>query len=314
MDQQAIQLFENTQVRMVWSEQEEKYYFSIADIVLILTDSEDVKQYIKRMRSRDPELNSKWGTICTPVRMQTMDGKCRQVQAADMEGILRLIQSIPSKKAEPIKQWLAEVGSKRIDQMIDPELTFQMAVEDYRRQGYTDEWINERMKSIMTRKALTDEWKRVGVTQERDYAILTNILTKAWSGMTTREYKTFKGLTKQSLRDNMTGVEVALNTLAEASTRELSRQRNPQSFQQSKNIAQDGGDVAMVARRQLEKKLGKSVISPYNAEQIKQIDNTPITEAKVLPNDPPKKQNNNSPKEQNNNSLKEQNNETSKEK
>ncbi len=283
MEQQAMQLFESTQVRMVWNEEEEKWYFSIADIVQILTDSEDVKQYIKRMRTRDPELNGKWGTICTPVRMRTMDGKYRQVQATDMEGTLRVIQSIPSKKAEPIKQWLAEVGSKRIDQMIDPELTFQMAVEDYRRQGYTDEWINERMKSIMTRKALTDEWKRVGITKEQDYAILTNILTKAWSGMTTREYKTFKGLTKQNLRDNMTGVEVALNTLAEASTRELSRQRNPKTLQQSKHIAQDGGGVAKVARQQLEKELGKSILSPLNAEQIKQIENTPIDDTEILP-------------------------------
>lgn len=283
MEQQAMQLFESTQVRMVWNEEEEKWYFSIADIVQILTDSEDVKQYIKRMRTRDPELNGKWGTICTPVRMRTMDGKYRQVQAADMEGILRVIQSIPSKKAEPIKQWLAEVGSKRIDQMIDPELTFQMAVEDYRRQGYTDEWINERMKSIMTRKALTDEWKRVGITKEQDYAILTNILTKAWSGMTTREYKTFKGLTKQNLRDNMTGVEVALNTLAEASTRELSRQRNPKTLQQSKHIAQDGGGVAKVARQQLEKELGKPVISPYNTEQMKRIEDTHIDDTEILP-------------------------------
>ena len=294
MDQQAIQLFENTQVRMLWNEQEEKYYFSIVDVVKALTDSVDAQAYWRKLKQRLKEEGNETVTSCHAFKMRAADGKMRQTDVADLEQLLRLIQSIPSPNAEPLKQWLAEVGSKRIDQMIDPELTFQMAVEDYRRQGYTDEWINERMKSIMTRKALTDEWKRVGVTQERDYAILTNILTKAWSGMTTREYKTFKGLTKQSLRDNMTGVEVALNTLAEASTRELSRQRNPQSFQQSKNIAQDGGDVARVARRQLEKKLGKPVISPYNAEQIKQIENTPITEAKVLPNDPPKEQNNNS--------------------
>ena len=294
MDQQAIQLFENTQVRMLWNDQEEKYYFSIVDVVKALTDSVDAQAYWRKLKQRLKEEGNETVTSCHAFKMRAADGKMRQTDVADLEQLLRLIQSIPSPKAEPLKQWLAEVGSKRIDQMIDPELTFQMAVEDYRSQGYTNEWINERMKSIMTRKALTDEWKRVGVTQERDYAILTNILTKAWSGMTTREYKTFKGLTKQSLRDNMTGVEVALNTLAEASTRELSRQRNPQSFHQSKNIAQDGGDVAMVARRQLEKKLGKPVISPYNAEQIKQIENTPLTEAKVLPNDPPKEQNNNS--------------------
>ena len=217
------------------------------------------------MRARDPELNSKWGTICTPVRMKAPDGKMRHSQAATMEGILRIIQSIPSKKAEPLKQWLAEVGSQRIDQMIDPELTFQMAVEDYRRQGYSEQWINERMKSIMTRKSLTDEWERVGIKDKREFAILTNILTKAWSGMTTGQYKSYKGLTKESLRDNMTSVEVALNTLAEASTRELSLQRNLKGFESSKRTAKDGGGVAKVARIQLEKQLGRSVISATKA-------------------------------------------------
>lgn len=283
MEQQAMQLFENTQVRMVWNEEEEKYYFSVVDVVKVLTDSVNPTDYLKKLRKRDEQLGLYLGTNCPQVVMQTETGKKRKTLAANTEQLLRIIQSIPSPKAEPLKQWLAEVGSKRIDQMIDPELTFQMAVEDYRRQGYTDEWINERMKSIMTRKALTDEWKRVGITKEQDYAILTNILTKAWSGMSTREYKTFKGLTKQSLRDNMTGVEVALNTLAEASTRELSRQRNPKTLQQSKHIAQDGGGVAKVARQQLEKELGKSILSPLNAEQIKQLENTPIEDIEILP-------------------------------
>ena len=282
MEQQAMQLFENTQVRMVWNEEEEKYYFSVVDVVKVLTDSVNPTDYLKKLRKRDEQLGLYLGTNCPQVVMQTETGKKRKTLAANTEQLLRIIQSIPSPKAEPLKQWLAEVGSKRIDQMIDPELTFQMAVEDYRRQGYTDEWINERMKSIMTRKALTDEWKRVGITKEQDYAILTNILTKAWSGMSTREYKTFKGLTKQSLRDNMTGVEVALNTLAEASTRELSRQRNPKTLQQSKHIAQDGGGVAKVARQQLEKELGKSILSPLNAEQIKQIESIPIEDTEVL--------------------------------
>jgi len=283
MEQQAMQLFENTQVRMVWNEEEEKYYFSVVDVVKVLTDSVNPTDYLKKLRKRDEQLGLYLGTNCPQVVMQTETGKKRKTLAANTEQLLRIIQSIPSPKAEPLKQWLAEVGSKRIDQMIDPELTFQMAVEDYRRQGYTDEWINERMKSIMTRKALTDEWKRVGITKEQDYAILTNILTKAWSGMSTREYKTFKGLTKQSLRDNMTGVEVALNTLAEASTRELSRQRNPKTLQQSKHIAKDGGGVAKVARQQLEKELGKSILSPLNAEQIKQLENTPIEDIEILP-------------------------------
>ncbi len=278
----AIQLFDNTQVRIVWNEEEEQFYFSVVDVIQVLTDSTTPRRYWSDLKRKlSAEGNQTYEKI-VQLRLVSQDGKKRLTDVANMEQLLRIIQSVPSPKAEPLKQWLAEVGSKRIDQMIDPELTFQMAVEDYRRQGYSDEWINERMKSIMTRKSLTDEWKRVGITQERDYAILTNILTKAWSGMDTREYKSFKGLTKQSLRDNMTGVEVALNTLAEASTRELSRQRNPQTFQQSKTIAKDGGGVAKVARQQLERKLGKSVISPLNAQQIQQIENTPIADAKEI--------------------------------
>ncbi len=278
----AIQLFENTQVRIVWNEEEEQFYFSVIDVIQVLTDSATPRRYWSDLKRKlSAEGNQTYEKI-VQLKLVSQDGKKRLTDVANMEQLLRIIQTVPSPKAEPLKQWLAEVGSKRIDQMIDPELTFQMAVEDYRRQGYSDEWINERMKSIMTRKSLTDEWKRVGITQEKDYALLTNILTKAWSGMTTREYKTYKGLTKQSLRDNMTGVEVALNTLAEASTRELSRQRNPQTFQQSKNIAQDGGGVARVARQQLEKKLGKSVISPLNARQIQQIENTPVEDAKII--------------------------------
>lgn len=269
-NESIIQIFEGVNVRIVWNEEEQEYYFAVADIVQILTDSNDVKQYIKRMRSRDAELDSRWGTICTPTRMKAADGKYYKTQAATLEGIFRIIQSIPSKKAEPLKQWLAEVGAQRVDQMIDPELTFQMAIADYRRQGYSDQWINERMKSIMTRKALTDEWERVGVKEKQEFAILTNILTKAWSGMTTGQYKSFKGLTKENLRDNMTSVEVALNTLAEASTRELSQQRNPKGFEQSKQTAKDGGGVAKAARDQLEKQLGRSIISPAKASDYLQ--------------------------------------------
>lgn len=269
-NESIIQIFEGVNVRIVWNEEEQEYYFAVADIVQVLTDSNDVKQYIKRMRSRDAELDSRWGTICTPTRMKAADGKYYKTQAATLEGIFRIIQSIPSKKAEPLKQWLAEVGAQRVDQMIDPELTFQMAVADYRRQGYSDQWINERMKSIMTRKALTDEWERVGIKEKQEFAILTNILTKAWSGMTTGQYKAFKGLTKENLRDNMTSVEVALNTLAEASTRELSQQRNPKGFEQSKQTAKDGGGVAKAARDQLEKQLGRSIISPAKASDYLQ--------------------------------------------
>ncbi len=263
--QTGITLFEDTKVRIVWDDKQEKYFFSVADIVQILTDSADVKQYIKRMRSRDAELDSRWGTICTPTEMVAADGKRYKTQAADLEGIFRIIQSIPSKKAEPVKRWLAEVGAQRVDQIIDPELTFQMAVDDYRRQGYSDRWINERMRSIEMRKELTDEWHRSGIHEPKDFAILTNVLTKAWSGMTTGEYKRYKGLTKQNLRDNMTNIELALNTLAEVATTEYSRQSNPQTMAESQRIAQEGGDVARDARRTMEKRLGRSVVSPKKA-------------------------------------------------
>lgn len=263
--QTGITLFENTKVRIVWDDEQEKYYFSVADIVQILTDTVNPRDYIKKMLRRDPELKSKWGTICPPVEMVAPDGKRRKTQAADLEGIFRIIQSIPSKKAEPVKRWLAEVGAQRVDQMIDPELTFQMAVDDYRRQGYSDRWINERMRSIEMRKELTDEWHRSGIHEPKDFAILTNVLTKAWSGMTTGEYKRYKGLTKQNLRDNMTNIELALNTLAEVATTEYSRQSNPQTMAESQRIAQEGGDVARDARRTMEKRLGRSVVSPKKA-------------------------------------------------
>jgi hypothetical protein len=234
-------------------------------MVQVLTDSVNPRDYIKKMLRRDPELKSKWGTICTPVEMLAPDGKRRKTQADDLEGIFRIIQAIPSKKAEPVKQWLAELGSMRVDQMIDPELTFQMAVEDYRRQGYSDRWINERMRSIEMRKELTDEWHRSGIHEPKDFAILTNVLTKAWSGMTTGEYKRYKGLTKQNLRDNMTNVELALNTLAEVATTEYSRQSNPQSMAESQRIAKEGGEVAREARETMERRLGRSVVSSERA-------------------------------------------------
>ena len=276
-NESIIQIFEGKKVRVVWNEQEEKYFFAVTDIVELLTDSADVKQYIKRMRSRDAELDSVWGTICTPHQFVSSDGKKHAVNCASLEGIFRIIQSIPSKKAEPVKQWLAQVGAQRIDQMIDPELTFQMAVEDYRRQGYSDRWINERMKSIKMRKELTDEWERSGVHEPKDFAILTNVLTKAWSGMTTGEYKQYKGLTKENLRDNMTNIELALNTLAEVATTEISRQRNPKSFHESQQTAQAGGKIAKNARKDLEKELGHSVISSAKASDYL----APVEDAKT---------------------------------
>ena len=276
---QQIQLFEDKKVRTAWDDQEEKWYFSIADVVLALTDSEDVKQYIKKMRSRDPELNSRWGTICTPTRMMAADGKYYKTQAAPMEGIFRIIQSIPSKKAEPFKQWMAEVAAQRLEQMVDPELSINQAIADWRRLGYSESWINNRVKSIEVRKGLTDEWDRAGVKQGQQYASLTDIITKEWSGKTTRQYKQFKGLKKESLRDNMTNTELILNMLAESAATDLSKEQSPKGFNQSAKIAKKGGSVAKAARQKLESQLGHSVISPTKAADYL----PPAEDAQALP-------------------------------
>lgn len=262
---QSLQLFDNHKVRIVWDAEAEKYYFSITDVVQVLTDSVDVKQYIKRMRTRDLELNSKWGTICTPVVMLAPDGKRRKSQAADLEGVFRIIQSIPSPKAEPFKQWMAMVASQRIDQMQDPELSIQQAIADYTRLGYSEKWINQRIRSIEVRKELTDEWTRAGVEEGQQYASLTNIITQAWSGKTMGEYKQHKGLHKESLRDNMTNLELTLNTLAEITTAELHKQNNPQGFRASAKLAKEGGNIAGNTRKEIESRLGHSVISSMRA-------------------------------------------------
>ena len=273
-DNFAIQLFEGKKVRIVWDAEQEKYYFSIVDIVQVLTDSTNPTDYLKKLRKRDPELGTFLGTNCPQVEMLTFTGKKRLTLASDLQGIFRIIQSIPSKKAEPVKQWLAQLGEQRIDQIIDPELTFQMAVEDYRRQGYSDKWINERMRSIEMRKELTDEWHRAGIHDQRDFAILTNVLTQAWSGMTTGEYKQHKGLTKENLRDNMTNIELALNTLAEVTATEISRQRNSQGMSQTRQTAKEGGEVARNARADIESRLGHTVISSERAsDYIRPIEN-----------------------------------------
>lgn len=264
-DNFAIQLFEGNKVRIVWDEEQEKYYFSVVDIVQVLTGSVDATAYWRKLKQRLKEEGNETVTNCHALKLPAADGKKRLTDVADLQGIFRIIQSIPSKKAEPVKQWLAQLGEQRIDQMIDPEQTFQMAVEDYRRQGYSDKWINERMRSIEMRKELTDEWQRAGITEHKDFAILTNVLTKAWSGMTTGEYKRHKGLTKENLRDNMTNVELALNTLAEVATTELSRQRNPKGMFESQQAAQAGGKVAKNAREDLERQLGRSIISSERA-------------------------------------------------
>ena len=264
-DNFAIQLFEGKRVRIVWDAEQEKYYFSVVDIVQVLTDSADATAYWRKLKQRLKAEGNETVTNCHAFKLPAADGKKRLTDMADLQGIFRLIQSVPSKKAEPVKQWLAKLGKQRIDQMIDPELTFQMAVEDYRRQGYSDKWINERMRSIEMRKELTDEWHRAGITEQKDFAILTNVLTQAWSGMTTGEYKRHKGLTKENLRDNMTNVELALNTLAEVTATEISRQRNPKGMAQSSQTAKEGGEVARNARADIESRLGHSVISSERA-------------------------------------------------
>lgn len=266
--QQALQLFEEKRVRTVWDDEQEKWYFSIVDVVAVLTDSSDPKQYLKKMRKRDTGLQNNWGTICTPVRMIATDGKLRLVDAADTQGVLRIIQSIPSPKAEPFKQWMAQVAAQRIDQMQDPELGINQAIADYRRLGYSEAWINQRIKSIEVRKALTDEWQRAGVKEGVQYASLTDIITQQWSGFTTKEYKQFKGLKKESLRDNMTNLEIALNMLAEATATEISQQENPRGFVESAQVAKRGGKAARGARASIEKELGHSVVSSINAKSL----------------------------------------------
>ncbi len=270
----SIQIFEEKKVRSVWNDDEEKWYFSVLDVVEVLTDSANPTDYFKKMRKRDPELAEYVGTNCPHVEMMTPTGKKRKTIAGDTVAIFRIIQSIPSPKAEPFKQWMAEVASNRVDQMQDPELSIEQAVMDYKRLGYSDNWINQRIKSIEVRKSLTDEWKRCGVEEGMQFATLTDIITKTWSGKTTKEYKQYKGLKKENLRDNMTNTELILNMLAETATTDLSKEHNPETFDENIDVAQNGGNVARSARLELEKQLGHSVVTPLNAkEYINQIDN-----------------------------------------
>lgn len=260
-----IKLYENNKIRSVWDEEREEWFFSIVDIVEILTDSKDPKQYIKKMRLRDSELNSKWGTICTPVVMIAKDGKYRKTNASDIQGIFRIIQSIPSPKAEPFKMWLAEVGKDRIDEIIDPEITIDRASETYLQKGYSREWINQRLQAIQVRKELTDSWQDHGVEKGKEYAILINEITKAWSGMSVKKYKDFKGLKKENLRDNMTTTELILNMLAETATKDINEATNPQGLEENIKTAKEGGSIAGEARKSIEAKTGKSVISNKKA-------------------------------------------------
>lgn len=279
---QAIQLFEERKVRTVWDDKAEKWYFSVIDVVAVLTDSADAKRYWSVLKSRLKKEGCEPTTICSTLKMQAADGKMRLTDVADTEQLFRLIQSIPSPKAEPFKQWMASVASQRLDQMQNPELNIDQSIIDYKRLGYSDAWINQRIKSIEIRKELTDEWARTGVKQGLQYASLTDIITQEWSGMTTKQYRNYKGLKKESLRDNMTNMEIALNMLAEASATELSKQRDPKGFNQQKKVAKDGGSVAKAARNQLESKLGHKVISPAKAsDYLPPITNNEDNEDKI---------------------------------
>lgn len=267
----SIQLFEDRKIRTAWDEEKEEWYFSVQDVVAVLSESTDPKQYIKKMRARDPQLSANWGTICTPVQMLAADGKQRKVQAANTEGILRIIQSIPSPKAEPFRLWLAAVGRERIEETIDPEQTIDRALETYQKKGYDADWIHQRILSIRVRNELTAEWQARGVEQGREYAILTDEITKAWSGMTTRQYKNLKGLKKENLRDNMSTLEIVLNMLAETTTTELSKVHQPEGFEESRIVARRSGKVAGDARRAIEADTGRPAVTAENAAQLNAV-------------------------------------------
>ena len=267
----SIQLFEDRKIRTAWDEEKEEWYFSVQDVVAVLSESTDPKQYIKKMRARDPQLSANWGTICTPVQMLAADGKQRKVQAANTEGILRIIQSIPSPKAEPFRLWLAAVGRERIEETIDPEQAIDRALETYQKKGYDADWIHQRILSIRVRNELTAEWQQRGVEKGREYAILTDEITKAWSGMTTRQYKNLKGLKKENLRDNMSTLEIVLNMLAETTTTELSKAHQPEGFEESRIVARRGGKVAGDARRAIEADTGRPAVTAQNAAQLNAV-------------------------------------------
>lgn len=274
IDNSELEFFNDHSIRKVWHSGEEEWYLSVIDVVQVLTDSTDPKQYIKKMRSRDKELGTKWGTICTPLQMLAPDGKLRKTTAANTEGILRIIQSIPSPKAEPFKAWLARVGAERLEEIADPEKAVERAVATYKAKGYSDKWITQRLRAIEIRKELTDEWQNAGINESKEFAALTNILTIAWSGKSVQEYKKLKGLKKENLRDNMTNTELALNLLAEVSTTEISRSREPQGFSQAKEVTLAGGKIAGDARKALEEQLGHSVLSETNATTPELLDDT----------------------------------------
>ena len=266
-----IQLFEEKKVRALWDDVEEKWYFSIVDVVAVLTDSLNPRNYWKVLKHRLIKEGNESVTNCNQLKMQSSDGKKYKTDVADTEQLFRLIQSIPSPKAEPFKQWMAQVAAQRLDQMQDPELSIEQAMMDYKRLGYSDAWINQRLKSIEIRKDLTDEWKRRGLQEGVQFATLTDIIYSTWSGMTAKEYKQFKGLKKENLRDNMTNRELVLNMLAELSTKDISESQNPETFAEHADVARQGGEVALNARKELEAKTGKAVVTSLNAKEAMRL-------------------------------------------
>ncbi len=269
--QTDIKIFEDRKVRTLWNEEEEKWYMSIVDVVAVLTDSPNPRKYWSVLKTRLKAEGSQLATNCSQLKMQSADGKFYLTDVADTEQLFRLIQSIPSPKAEPLKLWLAQVASERLDEMQDPELSIDRALEQYMKLGYSENWINQRLKSIEIRKELTDEWEKRGLKEGLQFATLTDIITKAWSDKTTKEYKILKGLKKENLRDNMTNTELILNMLAEASTKDISAATNPKNFEESKKVAKQGGNVAKVARKELEAKTGKNVVTSLNAKTSLQL-------------------------------------------
>ncbi|MBX2926896.1 MAG: Bro-N domain-containing protein [Saprospiraceae bacterium] len=263
-----IKIFEDKKVRTLWDAEQEKWYFSIVDVIAVLTDSPNARKYWSVLKTRLKAEGSQLATNCSQLKMQSADGKFYLTDVADTEQLFRLVQSIPSPKAEPFKLWLAQVASERLDEMQDPELSIDRALEQYMKLGYSENWINQRLKSIEIRKELTDEWKKRGLKEGVQFATLTDIITKAWADKTTKEYKILKGLKKENLRDNMTNTELILNMLAEASTKDISEAVKPKDFEESKKVAKQGGNVAKVARKELEAKTGKKVVSALNAKSV----------------------------------------------
>lgn len=284
-----LKQYEQRMIRTRWDEAEEKWYFAIVDVIAVLTDSVDPQNYWRVLKKRLRDEGNETITNCNGLKMLAADGKMRKTDVADVEQLLRLVQSIPSPKAEPFKQWLAQVGSERILETIDPELSIDRALETYVRKGYSREWINQRLQAIQVRKELTDEWQNRGVQKGLEYAILTDEITRAWSGLSTREYKRLKGLKKENLRDNMSTTEIVLNMLAETSTTDISREEQPQTFSENRAVAQKGGEVAGIARRALEERTGRPVITSKNAMDFHQLLTVIIADAAALPSDSEKK-------------------------